>query len=137
MPDIKSLTFAAPIREVLTFVRSDEFRSEVKDLALGHVSVRITLAHDDCFNAWIGITGEGSDVSVRARSLSAGQTEVTLWFGLKIVLISGCLLLPVFGLGLLVGLLAYLKKASKAKSLGARVGAVLTKHFPSVEQTLT
>lgn len=129
MPDIKIVTVEEPLAEVLEYVKSEQFRAELKKRVFGLVTVRITHSREDSFNAWIGVTGEGADVSLHAATAAGGGTTLRFWFGLKMVFAVGCLFLPLFGLGLLIGAVSYLKKASRAKSLAPRVESVLAMRF--------
>lgn len=129
MPDLKSFDVAAPISEVAEFMASEDFKLRMKEHVTGIVMCKTSALPGGGFNAWVGVVGEGTDVSLRAESIDANTTRLTLWFGLKTVIIVTIIMLPLCGLGLLYGALTYFKKKSRSNSLGSRLGFVLTGRF--------
>lgn len=133
MPDLRSMIVAAPLADVDSFVKSSDFKSTIKERVFGMVSVRITRSDPMGTGVWIGVTGEGSDVSVRIEPSGDDHSRITLWFGTKMIAVMGCLFLPFFGLGLIFAAIGYMKKKGKAKGLGERIASIFAEHFKILE----
>jgi len=129
MPDLKTITVAAPVDQVLGYFQSEDFKAKLGASVGGKLALKITPSANQQFNIWLGVFGEGSHVSVRGVSVDQGHTDLTFWFGINLIVVTTVVLLPLCGLGLLVGWLTYIKRKGTCSGLAARVENVLGQKF--------